>query len=56
MSLVLTFITSLMLGMRHATDPDHIVAVTTIGSRERSVAKAAGIGVLWGIGHTSALR
>ena len=33
MSLLLTFITSLMLGMRHATDPDHIVAVTTIVSR-----------------------
>ncbi len=44
-----------MLGMRHATDPDHIVAVTTIVSRERSVPKAAGIGVLWGIGHTITL-
>ena len=55
MSLLLTFITSLMLGMRHATDPDHIVAVTTIVSRERSVAKSAGIGVVWGIGHTITL-
>ncbi|MFL5500154.1 MAG: high-affinity nickel-transport family protein [Gemmatimonadaceae bacterium] len=55
MSLLLTFITSLMLGMRHATDPDHIVAVTTIVSRERSVTKAAGIGALWGIGHTITL-
>lgn len=55
MSLLLTFITSLMLGMRHATDPDHIVAVTTIVSRERSVAKAAGIGAVWGIGHTITL-
>ena len=55
MSLFLTFITSLMLGMRHATDPDHIVAVTTIVSRERSVAKAAGIGAVWGIGHTVTL-
>src|SRR5207253_3759696 len=54
-SLFLTFITSLMLGMRHATDPDHIVAVTTIVSRERSVAKAAGIGAVWGIGHTMTL-
>ncbi len=41
--------------MRHATDPDHIVAVTTIVSRERSVPKAAGIGVLWGIGHSITL-
>jgi high-affinity nickel-transport protein len=55
MSLFLTFFTSLMLGMRHATDPDHIVAVTTIVSRERSVAKAAGIGVVWGVGHTITL-
>lgn len=55
MSLFLTFITSLMLGMRHATDPDHIVAVTTIVSGERSVMKAAGIGAVWGIGHTLTL-
>jgi hypothetical protein len=54
-SLLLTFITSLMLGMRHATDPDHIVAVTTIVSRERSVVKAAGIGAVWGLGHTITL-
>jgi high-affinity nickel-transport protein len=55
MSLFLTFITSLMLGMRHATDPDHIVAVTTIVSRERSVKKAAAIGAVWGAGHTITL-
>ena len=41
--------------MRHATDPDHIVAVTTIVTRERSVTKAAGIGAVWGIGHTITL-
>ena len=40
------------LGMRHATDADHVVAVTTIVSRERSVGAAALIGVLWGVGHT----
>ena len=55
MSLLFTFITSLLLGMRHATDPDHIVAVTTIVTRERSVAKAAGIGAVWGLGHTITL-
>ena len=55
MSLFLTFITSLMLGMRHATDPDHIVAVATIVSRERSVGKAAAIGAVWGAGHTITL-
>jgi ABC-type nickel/cobalt efflux system permease component RcnA len=40
------------LGMRHATDPDHIVAVTTIVSRQRSIRHAALIGALWGLGHT----
>jgi high-affinity nickel-transport protein len=55
MSLFITFVTSLLLGMRHATDPDHIVAVTTIVARERSVAKAAGIGAVWGLGHTITL-
>src|SRR5215510_3228092 len=40
------------LGMRHATDADQVVAVTTIVSRERSIRSAALIGVLWGLGHT----
>ena len=40
------------LGMRHATDPDHVVAVTTIVSRERTLLHAAVIGALWGLGHT----
>jgi high-affinity nickel-transport protein len=44
--------TSFLLGMRHATDADHVVAVTTIASQERSLARAAGIGALWGLGHT----
>jgi hypothetical protein len=52
LNLALAFVTSLLLGMRHATDPDHIVAVSTIVSRERSISRAGGIGVLWGIGHT----
>ena len=41
-----------MLGMRHATDPDHVVAVTTIVSGHRSMKSAALIGAAWGIGHT----
>jgi ABC-type nickel/cobalt efflux system permease component RcnA len=40
------------LGMRHATDPDHVIAVTTIVSRQESIRHAALIGILWGIGHT----
>src|SRR5579872_2551136 len=40
------------LGMRHATDPDHVIAVTTIVTRERQILKSAWIGAFWGIGHT----
>src|SRR5438132_3491513 len=40
------------LGMRHATDPDHVIAVSTIVSRERNVAKSAWVGAVWGVGHT----
>ena len=41
-----------LLGMLHATDADHIVAVSTIVGRERNVRGAARIGLLWGVGHT----
>jgi high-affinity nickel-transport protein len=40
------------LGMRHATDPDHVIAVTTIVSRQRSIRSAAMIGIVWGVGHS----
>jgi hypothetical protein len=50
--LAFTLLTSLLLGMRHATDADHVVAVSTIVSRERSVWRAASVGALWGLGHT----
>jgi high-affinity nickel-transport protein len=40
------------LGMRHATDPDHVVAVSAIVSRQRSLRAALPIGALWGLGHT----
>jgi ABC-type nickel/cobalt efflux system permease component RcnA len=42
----------LMLGIRHATDPDHVIAVTTILSRERRFAAATRVGIVWGVGHT----
>ena len=41
-----------LLGVRHATDPDHVIAVTTIVSRQRSIRHAGLIGILWGLGHT----
>ena len=46
---------AVLLGLRHATDPDHVIAVSTIISRERSIVKAGLIGVMWGIGHTLTL-
>jgi len=43
------------LGMRHATDADHVIAVSTIVTRERSVRAAMLVGALWGIGHTATI-
>jgi len=45
----------LLLGMRHATDADHVVAVTTIACRERTTRGALLIGALWGLGHSVTL-
>ncbi|HEX9563851.1 MAG TPA: hypothetical protein VF981_07760 [Gemmatimonadaceae bacterium] len=41
-----------LLGVRHAVDPDHVVAVGTIATHHTSFRRAAGIGALWGLGHT----
>ncbi|MBM3907304.1 MAG: high-affinity nickel-transport family protein [Gemmatimonadetes bacterium] len=41
-----------LLGLRHATDADHVVAVTAIVARERTLRRAAWIGALWGVGHS----
>ena len=40
------------LGMRHATDADHVIAVSTIVTRARGTRSAAMIGAVWGVGHT----
>ena len=40
-----------MLGLRHAFDPDHVIAVSTLVARHRNVWTASWIGVSWGIGH-----
>ncbi len=53
---MITFLSVLFLGfflgMRHATDSDHVVAVTTIVSRQRSIRGAALTGIFWGVGHS----
>src|SRR5687767_14938286 len=42
-------------GLRHALDPDHLVAMATIVSRERSLARSMVFGGFWGLGHTCSL-
>src|SRR6266550_185938 len=45
----------LVFGLKHATEVDHVVAVSAIVSEHRSVWRCALVGALWGLGHTSAL-
>ena len=44
---------AVLLGLRHATDPDHIAAVSTLvaGGRERAGRRAGELGLAWGLGH-----
>ena len=44
-----------LLGMRHALEPDHLAAVTTLVTGERNGYRAAFLGICWGLGHTVAL-
>ena len=50
--LVSLLLLGFFLGMRHATDADHVVAIATIVSRQRTLRGSALIGAAWGIGHT----
>ncbi len=52
LSVISILVLGFVLGMRHATDADHVVAVSTIVSREHRIRSAAWIGALWGAGHT----
>ena len=44
-----------LLGMRHALEPDHLTAVSTLVTGERSSMRAAMLGASWGVGHTLSL-
>jgi hypothetical protein len=44
-----------LLGMRHALEPDHLAAVSTLAVDEGSPRRAAWLGAFWGLGHTAAL-
>jgi high-affinity nickel-transport protein len=54
-SLASILILGFVLGLRHATDADHVVAVTTLVARERRLRVSALVGALWGAGHTLTL-
>src|SRR6185503_13308587 len=45
----------LVFGLKHATEVDHVVAVSTIVSEHRNVFRSALVGGLWGAGHTASL-
>ena len=45
----------LFLGLKHATDADHVVAVTTFVSQESNILRSCWIGAFWGVGHTLSL-
>ncbi len=49
------FVIGLALGLRHAFDPDHLVAVTSMMSDGRRVRAASGVGLWWGAGHAATL-
>ena len=45
-----------LLGLRHASDPDHLVAVTSlVAADDGDTRKAARLGAWWGLGHAAAL-
>src|SRR5215217_1984203 len=56
-SVLVVLLVALLLGLRHATDPDHIAAVTTLvaSPRERAAQRAAQLGAWWGLGHALTL-
>jgi ABC-type nickel/cobalt efflux system permease component RcnA len=56
-SVWIVLLAAVLLGLRHATDPDHLAAVTSLvaGGRERASRAAARLGFAWGLGHATTL-
>jgi high-affinity nickel permease len=56
-SLWIILAVAVLLGLRHATDPDHLAAVTTLvaGSKDRAARRAGELGLAWGLGHATTL-
>jgi ABC-type nickel/cobalt efflux system permease component RcnA len=55
LSLVAILGIGLVFGLKHATEVDHVIAISTIVSRHRNVFRSAVVGALWGAGHTISL-
>jgi hypothetical protein len=56
-TLLLMVVVAVVLGLRHATDPDHLAAVTTLiaTGRDHAARAAARLGLAWGLGHATSL-
>ena len=54
-NVVTTLAIGFVLGMEHALDADHVVAVSTMVSQHKSLRRASLVGVVWGLGHTTTL-
>jgi len=53
LSLLAVLGVGLAFGLKHATEADHIVAVSNMVSEHRSLWRSAVVGALWGMGHTA---
>lgn len=54
--LVVALVVAFLLGLRHASDPDHLVAVTSlVAAHDGDTRRAARLGAWWGVGHAGAL-
>jgi high-affinity nickel permease len=56
-SLWMILLVAVLLGLRHATDPDHLAAVTTLvaSGKDRATRRAGELGLAWGVGHATTL-
>lgn len=54
-SLLFTLFLGFLLGLKHAFEPDHVIAVSTITAEQKNPLKAVLVGTFWGLGHTTTL-
>ena len=56
-TLLVVMVVAIVLGLRHASDPDHLAAVTTLiaSGKERAARRAGALGLVWGLGHATSL-